>query len=213
MTTRRMLVSALVWFYPREWRRQYGPELRAILESEVLSAGTILDVLRGALWQRARTAAPSTILGAIVMLLVLGGIVLSPTAYGHSGTAFIRPSGKTFPTVTVTFFASEAFAVLLVACGCWTQLRYGRGAVKAAMWMTLLAGIPVMVFGALILLGGLSATIPLPGDPARTITPSPWAMMIAPSARTLESAIWGALGGQLARWISAKARPAAMAQS
>ncbi|MDB5058178.1 MAG: ATP-dependent protease [Chloroflexi bacterium] len=54
----------LVRLYPRAWRQRYGADFAALLEQQPLTAGTVLDVVRGALdahkmaWQqqRAQTA-------------------------------------------------------------------------------------------------------------------------------------------------------------
>lgn len=198
MSPHPLLVRLLVRLYPRSWRNQYGAEFASILETCPLGIGTVLDVVRGASWQRLRAVSPATMLGTGAMLFAFGGLVLSPTAYGRTGTALIQASHKTFPTITVTFFESEIFALLLMFCGAWTQRRYGRGAAKAAMWMTILAGVPVTIFGILMLAGAVDG-YSVAGNPLQALPPHPWAMVIAPAVRSLESAIWGTVGGQIGR--------------
>jgi hypothetical protein len=199
---RRWVATWLVRLYPASWRARYGDELVECLAAEPISAGTIADVLRGALWQRVRLATPSTVLGLGAMVLVLVGVVVSPTAYGRTGGGVIIPTNQGLPTVSLVFIRSELFALLLVGGGCWTQLRLGRGAITGAMWTTALAGLPVAMFGLLLSLGFVSATMVMPGNPDQLVAPSSVAMMIAPVARTLESAIWGAVGGRLGQWWS-----------
>lgn len=44
-----LLASALIRLYPRDWRRRYGSEMRALLESERLSLRMLADLLAGAI--------------------------------------------------------------------------------------------------------------------------------------------------------------------
>jgi hypothetical protein len=203
------VARALLRLYPSAWRNQYGAELADLLETHDLPIGSVVDIVRGALWQRLRTISPAMVLGGGAMLVVLSGVVLSPTAYGSGGTALIQPSHITFPAIRVTFFSSELFALLLVVCGFWTHRRRGHGSAKAAMWMTLVAGLPVTVFGILMLAGAVTATIPLPSEPNQVVTPLPWALILAPPLRMFESALWGAVGGQLCRWFTRRTDSAA----
>ena len=96
--------------------------------------------------------------------------------------------------------ASGTFVFLLVVCGCWTHLRHGgtaRRAGLAAMRMGLIAGIPIVLAGGLVMSGVLELTL-LGGLPP----PPPWAIVIAPLARLPEFWIWGAVGGQLGKRIA-----------
>ena len=201
MISPRWFAGALLRLYPRAWRNQYGAELADLLETRGLPINSIVDIARSAVWQRLRTISPAMVLGVGTMVVVLSGVVLSPTAYGRGGSALIQPSHITFPTIRVTFFSSEVFALLLIVCGFWTHRRRGHGSAKAAMWMTLVAGFPVTVFGLLMLAGAVTAAIPLPAEPNQIVTPLPWALILAPPLRMFESAIWGAVGGQLGRWF------------
>ena len=203
----RHIAGLLVRCYPAAWRREYGAELNDILVSRRLTPRVIADVVWNGLRQRVRAATPSTILGMASMLAVLAGFVITPTSYLHDWTAVLRPTGITFPTVTVTFLASEFYVVLLVGCGCWTQLRRGgplSRAALAAMRMTLIAGIPVMLAGLLIALGLADLSFLNPGatDATALIHPSALSMIAAPLARAGESWIWGLVGGLLGRRLS-----------
>ena len=204
---RRHIAGLLVRCYPAAWRREYGAELHDILVSRPLTPRVIADVVWNGVRQRALVATPSTILGTASMLAVLAGFVLTPTSYLHDWTAVLRPTGITFPTVTVTFLASEFYVVLLIGCGCWTQLRSGgplSRAGLAAIRMTLMAGAPVMLAGLLIGLGlaDLSFLNPAEIHSTAILRPSALSMMAAPLARAGESWVWGLLGGLLARRLS-----------
>jgi hypothetical protein len=78
------------------------------------------------------------------------------------------------------------------------------------MKMSLIAGIPVMVGGLLLALGMLDVRFLGPSYGAPGHAPIPLAMMVAPLFHVPESWIWGAIGGQLGRWISRSRHSAAM---
>jgi len=199
--TRQLIAEALLRIYSAAWRREYGDELMDILVERPMTIRIVTDVISAALLHRARTAAPSTVLGLASMLVVFAGVVLTPTRYGSSATAVLTPASIAFPTFTVTFVASEVYAVLLIVCGWWTRRRFGyspRSCGLAAMWMSLIAGLPVIVAGVLLALGAIDVTFVSAGS-AR---PLPLAAIIAPIARLPEAWIWGALGGSVGkRWL------------
>jgi hypothetical protein len=227
MSPRHVVVTALLRIYPAAWRNEYGAELTDILMAAPLNARVIGDVIRSGLWQRARTARPATILGLASMLVILTGFVLPGGRYGHGGTALLQLTSMTFPTVEVTFLSSEVYALLLIGCGCWTHLRYGGTASQAgvaAMRMSLIAGIPIILGSLLIALGVLDVMFFFgPGSPASALSergfanqyysaqlpkPHVLAIVVAPLARLPEYWIFGAIGGLLGRRISRARRPA-----
>jgi hypothetical protein len=229
MSIRHLVVTALVRIYPTAWRNEYGGELTHILITEPLNARVIGDVLLSGLWQRLRTARPSTIMGLASMLVVLSGFILPGGQYRHQGRALLQLTSMTFPTVAVTFLSSELYAWLLMGCGCWTQLRYGGTATNAgvaAMRMSLIAGIPIIVGGLLIAFGILDVMFFFgpqspasalsergfahPLDSAQLPKPHVLAILVAPFARLPLYWVFGAIGGQLGRWI-ARRRPTAAA--
>jgi hypothetical protein len=198
MTRRQWIVSVLLRLYPSAWRSEYGSELMDILHARPLRLGVIGDVAWNGVWLRARAAEPSTILGLSAMLLVLVSFVGTGVSYGRTWTAWLQPSPRTFPPVMA--LASGFFVFLLVVCGCWTHLRHGSTARRsglAAMRMGLIAGIPIMLAGALLMSDLVELKI-VGGLPP----PPPWAVLIAPLARVPEFWIWGALGGKLGKPIS-----------
>jgi len=197
---RQRLVTALLRLYPAAWRAEYGAELTDVLLARPLGPFVIGDVLWNALKLRARTVEPHNILGLASMAAVLTGFVLTGGSYAREWSAFVQPSNKTFPTITVTFLASEIYVLLLIWCGCWTHLRH-RGTVNqsglAAIAMSLLAALPVMVSAVLMTLGFFSVKFVGPDLPPL----SPLALLVSPLARMPEYWIWGALGGLLGKRI------------
>jgi hypothetical protein len=87
------------------------------------------------------------------------------------------------------------------------------------MKISLIAGLPIMAAGVLMLLGVMQATVLGPGDTPTTFrehgfaftyysqhthAPAPLSVLLAPLARLPESWIWGSVGGVLGRWISCR---------
>ncbi len=202
---RQWIVTALVRLYPAGWRAEYGPELTEILLARPLGPAVIGDVLWSGMRQRARAAEPATILGLASMLAIVGLFV-------EAGVAWLRPSSITFPTVTVTFFESYLYPYLLIFCGCWTHLRHGGTAKQsgtAAMKMTLIAGMPIIV-GALLMMTGI---VSLRVSPGLLHSPSAWSILVAPLARLPGAWIFGALGGQLGKRIARNRQRAGASQA
>ena len=202
--TKDWLIAALLRIYPAAWRREYGVELTAILQGRPLDLRVMTDVLWNALRLRVRDAEPSTILGLASMLLMLAGFIVPGGSYSGAWRALLRPSWRLFPTINVTFMASEAYVLLLVACGCWTYLRHGGKVTRsglAAMRMSVIAGIPIMLIAVLLMAGFLEMAF-LDSQGAATIRPSALAILVAPLARVPEAWIWGSLGGLLGKRIT-----------
>ena len=138
------------------------------------------------------------------MLLMLAGFIVPGGSYSGAWRALLRPSWRLFPTINVTFMASEAYVLLLVACGCWTYLRHGGKVTRsglAAMRMSVIAGIPIMLIAVLLMAGFLEMAF-LDSQGAATIRPSALAILVAPLARVPEAWIWGSLGGLLGKRIT-----------
>ena len=105
MTVKRWIVTALLRLYPTAWRSEYGPELEGMLLARPLGPCVVADVLWNGLWQRARIAEPSTIMGLASILVILAGFVWSGI-YDRSS------HWKVLPVVGLTFLASWVFALL-----------------------------------------------------------------------------------------------------
>ena len=216
------LVVMLLRLYPAAWRKEYGSELADVLSHRPLSVRVVCDVARNALGQRLRDAAPAVPLGLAVMAIVSTSVAwnfMVPASAGRGVAAVLQDSSKTLPTVVVTPLASELYVLVLVACGCWTQLRLRRSISScgiAAMRLGAVAGIPVMLIGLLMLAGivhlrmvGPDAAPAAVSDLGLTFTyytshahaPSALAVLTAPVFRLPESWLWGMLGGRLGRAI------------
>jgi hypothetical protein len=196
MTTRPALVRALLRLYPADWRQEYGDELAGILLSRPLTAGILVDLAWNAGVQRARAAAPSTILGVAAMLIVLAGFVVDPARAALGWTALLRPTSMTFPAVVVTFLTSEVYTILLWVCGYWTLRRYGGTPARAgvaAMRMSLIAGSPVVLAGLLLGLGAIDLTFT-----GLASQPSALTVIVAPLARLPENWLFGWMGAWVA---------------
>ncbi len=235
MNTRLRIVTALVRLYPAAWRREYGAELVDLLVVGRLNARIIGDVLWNGLRQRVRMTEPATLLGLAAMLVVLAGLVWNiadPPLSGHGLPALLRDSSKTWPTVIVAPLASELYVVLLVACGCWTNLRRGGGLARtgaaAAMRLGLIAGSPVLLAGILMLVGVLGLVVLGPDDAVTTFgehgltytyysahhhVPTALDVLLAPLFKLPESWLWGLVGGQLGRMLSRSRRSRQTASS
>lgn len=206
MRSRLVIARSLVALYPREWRREYGPELTDILASRPMTSGVAADVVRSGLWQRVRANQPATILGLASVSLILGGFVFTPTNDGRQWTALLQPVATSFPPLAQTFLRAQLYVLALVACGCWTHLRYAGSlnrSAAAAMKMSLIAGLPIMTCALLMMLGIVDATF----LQSQRLRPLPWLMMMSPLLRLPESWIWGAIGGLLGRWLSRSSQP------
>jgi hypothetical protein len=201
MSVRHAVAAVLLKAYPFAWRMEYGAELTDLLAARPLTPFVIADVIWSGLRQRVRAADPSTLLGVSSMLAVVGGYILTPSRYDETWTAFVRPASMTVPAFTVTFIASEVYAVLLLGCGCWTHLRSGTTPNQsgiAAMRMSLIAGIPVVAGGLLLAAGAIDVTF---SGFAPHVAPRPVPMVVSTLLRLPEAWFLGALGGGLSRWV------------
>ena len=71
------MIGLLLALYPASWRRRYGDEFRAVLESRPLGPFDVADVLLGALDARARLvrhAGPPERHGGLFTMLRIGGV-------------------------------------------------------------------------------------------------------------------------------------------
>jgi hypothetical protein len=148
---------------------------------------------------------------------------VAPQPYG-GWTTVLEPSSMTFPTVRVSAMVGDVVAALFFCCGYWTYRRRGGTPSEsgwAAATICLLAGIPVMVAGALLLLGAIDLSVVGPGESAAAIrdglaftyysadghSPSPLSVILFPLSRVPIAWLWGSLGGHCARWTEPVGRP------
>lgn len=153
------IVRILLHFYPANWRREYGVELTDMLLARPLTVNIVSDVFRNALWQRLRACEISTLVGLAMLLVMLNGLawnIIAPSPYGGEASMLLQ-----------SLWRSNLYVLLLVGCGLWTHLRHGGKLDQsglAAVKISFLAGIPVMLAGALMLSGVLGVIVLGPGD-------------------------------------------------
>jgi hypothetical protein len=221
MTAKEWIIAAVLRVYPAAWRREYGPEFMHLLGARPLSARVVGDVLQNALRQRLRSAEPSTLMGLAVMLALVFELIwniAAPRPYGAS-PGVVKESSMTLPAVIMPALESEYYVLLLIACGCWTYLRRPGNSSHcgiAAMKVSFIAGIPVMIAGVLMLSRVLGILVVGPGDPTTTFhehgfaytyynaqhqRPGAIHVLLAPVFRLPLSWIWGLVGGGVGRWF------------
>ena len=193
------IVKALLRVYPRTWRREFGPELIDILLRRPLTAGIVTNVMANGLRQRVLSAEPSTLLGLALMPWA---------AYGLLHGDWI-----------VSLQTSNLYVLILFGCGVWTHMRYGGESSRsgrAAVKLSFIAGIPVMLAGLLMLSGILELHAAqdycwirasdssglLRGVQTALCPPAPLGVLAAPLFILPASWLWGMLGGLLGRWIA-----------
>ena len=230
MITRQRLVDGLLRLYPAAWRREYGSELADVLLRRPLTGRIVGDVIWGGLRERVRRADPAVLGGTTMMLLVLSGLVLNvtnPSSATHGLARVLADSSKTLPTVIVTPMVTELplpyvslpnlYAMALIGCGWWTYRRSGSmpQSGRAAVQLSFLAGLPILVAGVLMVGNVLHLRVVGPGDaltgqPDLTYTyytvhrqtPSLLAVLTAPLFRLPEAWIWGLTGGWIAKTVA-----------
>ena len=194
----------LLHLYPAAWRREYGAELMHVLLARPLTTGVAGDVLSGALRQRVRAGEPAMYLGLALILVVVFSLV--------------RNQSILSPT-------SNLYVMILLGCGVWTHLRHGGKLSQsgwAAMKISFIAGIPVMVAGLLMLFGVTDAhftqdrcwlrvsdaSSPLHALQSATCPPAPLGVSLSPLFVLPWSWVWGIGGGALGREIARRWRRA-----
>ena len=226
MTIKERFVSAMLRIYTSPWRQEYGAELSHLLLMRPLSVASSVDVLWNGARQRVRSLELSTVLGLIAMAVILIGFVqniVAPLAYARGvATSLLQPSMITLPTLVVAPLKSNLYVLALVACGCGTYLRDRASRPGlAAMRVTLIAGIPVMVAAILMLTGTLATTVVGPNDVPTTfeqhgftftfysadrVAPSPWSVLVSPLFGLPWSWLWGTVGGRCGLSIARRMR-------
>jgi hypothetical protein len=217
MSIKQRLIALLVRVYPSDWRREYGAEFADLLSAQPLDVAAAGDVLWNGLRQRLRSLELSTIFGLGAMLAVVtifAWNIVAPQPYGRGWTTVLEPSHMTFPTISIRPLKSDYYALFLILCGFAIHVRYGTKPARtgvAAMKISLMAGLPIIVAGVLMLLGVMHATVVGPNEIPSTFRdhgfaftyynprldlPAPISVLLAPVARLGESWIWGTLGGR-----------------
>jgi hypothetical protein len=198
MSLRPRLVAALLRIYPARWRAEYGAELTDLLLARPLGVATIADVVWNGCRERVRSLDLATLFGLAAMaaiLALLGWNLVGPQPHEHAWTRLLEPTGMTFPTITIRPLASGLYVVFVLWCGCAIHLREGATPMRsgiAAMKVSFIASLPIMVVGALMFLEIID----------RAGSPAPLSILLAPLSHLGQSWIWGTLGGSLGQWIA-----------
>jgi hypothetical protein len=214
------LIAALLRLYPAAWRREYGPELRGVLEDRPLQPGTIPNVVWGGLRQRLHQTEPWVVMGLalmVVAVVILAGYIVAPPPY-TPGTEHPHP----------TWPGSFIGIVVLMGCGCWTVLRHGGtlpGAGLQTMKMGLLGSAPVFVVALLTWTGVLGVIVVGPGDAPTTFAEhgfaitaygedgvpafiyTPLGAVLMQLAGLVDCWIFGAIGGAVGRAVRHRPLP------
>ena len=189
MTTKQRVVAALLRIYPASWRHEYGAELEDLLVARPLTAAVVTDVFSNGMRHRLRATEPATWLGFLMLTIVT-------SAFAAGSDPVLQPSGITWPPLVVSWTnpSTELYALVLVLCGVWTNLKYGgrvSRSARAGAKLTFIGGLPVIVAGTLMLAGI--------GNARPSVA---FSTLVAPIFALPLSAIWGAVGGQIGRRIA-----------
>ena len=203
-------MGALLRLYPAAWRAEYGPELTGILLERPLSARVLADVVSN---------------GLVATREGCRTVHDSGTRLDVHLADRARPERRTLRRGRVDGAAAvlddiphrhrhvprdEFYVLLLAGCGYWTYRRHAGKPSRcgvAAMRMSLIAGIPVMVI-ALLMVFGVVDLMPLDAHAAARMRPSAWAILAAPLARVPEAWIWGSLGGLIGKYLARRRQAA-----
>jgi hypothetical protein len=225
---RSRIVAFLLRLYPGSWVKEYGPELADMLLARPLTARVAGDVVWNAFWQRIRATDVATRAGFAMLLVSVAAFaanVAAPAPYEPQSNAPV-PVLSEVAQIVQQPLNSELYVLMLVALSCWITLR-GGGSLprsgRAAMKASFIAGIPMMVAGALILLGVLNIAVVAPGDVPTTFRehgftltyydtrndlPAPYVLLFSPLFRLPGSFLWGVIGGLIGRGLANSRRRA-----
>jgi hypothetical protein len=199
------MIGLLLAMYPARWRKRYGEEFRAVLESRPLGPFDFADVLIGALdarLTRFRFAGAAAIDGGPIVMLRVGGIgAVVGGAMWFVGLAVASASG-----------GEDAMALALMACGSVGLLLalIGLSAFQARSNPRLAwAAFAIPAFGTIVSTVGIGATL-LRSDPDALVlgAVSPWVIWILGLLATVVGALLFALATIRAAVLSRRAAQA-----
>ena len=222
------LVSALMHLYPKAWRTEYGAELAAMLEARPLTVRICVDVVRSAMWQHLGADHAVLRVSLALMLVTIAAIVgniVDPPSFGYSWN---RPTVPERIELLQRPLSSEIWVLCLVGIGFWTARRSNRSSGWAAVQVSTIAALPVLVTGMLMMSGLLDFVELRPGETPTTYAqrgilytfyqgfqqipgPAPIAMLLSPLLRLPGAWLWGVIGGEIARRVFRSRRQTASA--
>jgi hypothetical protein len=196
------MIGLLLALYPAPWRRRYGEEFRAVLESRPLGPFDVADIFLGALDARLTPfRLPGTASGGRLMLLRIGGLgaILGGIAWfigiaGSSGLGGEGESGR--PWVGLMLVGTVGLLVALVGLSAF-QGHHDPG----------LAWVAVLIpgAGALVSAIGISGMLFLPPDGRVLGVWSPWDLWVLGMFANLIGSIFFAIATYQARVLSTRA--------
>jgi hypothetical protein len=168
------LVSLLMCLYPKAWRNEYGAELAGMLRTRPLTVKVCNDVVLSALWQRARAMQVSTWVGLGLMGVTIAAIawnILDPPPYAV-GAGIRRSDVPSLPDWIELLqrpMGSELYVLVLAGIGFWTGVRGGQSPGRAAIRVSAIASLPIVVLALLMMSGAIEFVELRPGQ-----TPMPF---------------------------------------
>ena len=193
------MIALLVALYPARWRRRYGEEFRAVLESRPLGPFDVVDVLLGALDARLTPSRLPGTAGGNLMLLRIGGLgaVFGGVAW-FIGIALSSGIGgdDARPWVGVMLLGTIGLLVALIGLSAF-QGQHD----PALAWVAVL--IPGL--GAAVSSIGIAGMLTLPDGGLVLGVFSPWDMWILGLLANLIGSIFFAIATYQARVLSTRA--------
>ncbi len=227
------LVSVLMRLYPKAWRKQYGAELADMLQARPLTARVCSDIVLSALWQRVRAVEAATFVGLGLMLVTSAAIAWNivgapPYAWSPGQSLSEQPMLSERIELLQRPLRSEFYVLVLAGIGFWTAWRGNRSPGWAAVRVSTIASLPLVLIGLLMLFGVLDFIELYPGQtPApfdqRGISytfykglqqipgPAPIVLLLSPLLRLPGAWMWGSIGGWIGRKMFGSRRQTASA--
>ncbi len=214
------IIAALLYLYPPRWRHEYGDEVADLLRQRPLTPGIAAEVAWRGVCQRWHDGGPVLAIGFLLLpwgsALIVQNL-LYPRSYTVAcGWGLLHDTRYLFPSVEMAPGGANFFGFVLVSCGFITRLRervpLWRSGV-AATQLAAVAGLPVLILGALLLTGIVDFRVITPAT-ARTAfvahgltytfcsdvghVPSILTILITPLARLPQAFVFGLFGGSVA---------------
>lgn len=194
------MIGLLLALYPAPWRRRYGEEFRAMLESRPLGPFDVADIFLGALDARfTPSRLPGTASGGHFMLLRIGGLgaILGGAAWfiGIAVASGLSGDGGR-PWVGLMLLGTIGLLIALIGL---SAFQGHRDPILA--WVALV--IPGM--GALVSAIGIAGMLFLPEDGSVLGLWSPWEMWVLGMFANMLGSILFAIATYQARVLSAGA--------
>jgi hypothetical protein len=223
------IVSWLLRLYPKAWSAEYGAELADMLRARPLTVRVCSDIVLSALRQHARASQVASWVGVGLMLVTIGAlasnIVEPPTHIWSPGLPRrAQPSFAEYIALLQRPLHSEFYVLVLVAIGFWTALRGKTSPGRAAIRVSMIASVPLVLVGLLMVSGVLGYSELNPGQSSTTLDergilytfykgfqqipgPAPLVMLLSPLLRLPGAWMWGSIGGWLGRKFADWRRP------